>query len=47
MLIALTVSICAVEVPPPGVGLKTTIEEVPTVSKSVFKISAVNCVELA
>ena len=46
MLIALTVSICAVEVPPPGAPLKTTTDEVPTVSKSEAKISAVNWVEV-
>ncbi len=45
-MIALTVNICELEVPPPGIGLNTVIEEVPTVSKSVLKISAVSCVEV-
>jgi hypothetical protein len=41
-----TVNVCAVEVPPPGVGLNTVILNVPAVVKSLSGIVAVSCVLL-
>ncbi len=38
----LTVNVCALEVPPPGVGLKTVMLKVPAVVKSDDGIEAVN-----
>src|SRR5689334_24126003 len=39
-----TVTVCAFEVPPPGVGLKTVTENVPAVAASVAGMAAVTCV---
>lgn len=41
-----TVNVCAVEVPPPGVGLKTVILNAPAAVKSDAKMEAVSVVEL-
>ena len=38
----ITSKFCAVEVPPPGEGFVTVIGNVPPVSKSLVKITAVN-----
>ena len=43
---ALMVNVCAAEVPPPGVGLKTVICAVPALTMSAAGICAVNCVVL-
>jgi hypothetical protein len=43
---ALTVNVCAFDVPPPGAGLKTVIVFDPVVARSVAEIAAVSCVEL-
>jgi hypothetical protein len=42
----LTVKVCALEVPPPGVELKTVTLAVPAVPMSPAPIEAVNWVEL-
>jgi hypothetical protein len=43
---ALIVNVCAPDVPPPGVGLKTVTEAVPAVAMSLAGTAAVNCVAL-
>ena len=40
------VNISALDVPPPGVGLKTVTEAVPAVAMSLWGTAAVNCVAL-
>jgi hypothetical protein len=42
----LIVKLCPLEVPPPGVGLKTVTVAVPAVAMSAAVIAAVNCVLL-
>jgi hypothetical protein len=42
----LIVNVCAPDVPPPGVGLKTVTFTVPPVATSLAGIAAVNCVLL-
>ena len=37
-----TVNVCALDVPPPGVGLKTVIEKVPAVVRSETGMVAVS-----
>jgi hypothetical protein len=41
-----TENVCALEVPPPGAGLKTVIGKSPNVVRSLAGIAAVSCVEL-
>jgi hypothetical protein len=43
--VALTVNVCAFEVPPPGVGLNTVTVAVPVAAMSLAGIAAVNWVE--
>lgn len=40
----LTVKVCALDVPPPGVGFVTVISKVPAVVRSPVKMAAVTCV---
>src|SRR5438093_12123528 len=42
----LIVNVCALEVPPPGVGLKTVTGAVPAVAMSAVVICALSCVLL-
>src|SRR3989442_761367 len=42
----LIVNVCALEVPPPGVGLKTVADAVPAVAMSLAEIAACSCVLL-
>jgi hypothetical protein len=40
LLLALIVNVCALEVPPPGVGLNTVTDAVPAIAMSVARIAA-------
>src|SRR5207245_4643866 len=42
----LIVNVCALEVPPPGVGLKTVADAVPAVAMSLAELAACSCVLL-
>src|SRR3954454_3432507 len=41
-----TVSVCALDVPPPGAGFTTVTLNVPAIATSAVLIAAVSCVEL-
>jgi hypothetical protein len=41
---AMIVKVCALDVPPPGVGLNTVTEAVPAVAMSAAVMAAVSCV---
>ena len=46
VIVGLTARLTALEVPPPGAGLKTVIGKVPAEAMSAARIVAVNCVAL-